>query len=167
MKKLTNLLLLFVMGIFALVPFSKVNAKEPANIYIFHGETCPHCQAAIAYFDSLKDEYGYMFNLVEYEVWSSEDNSKLMQTAMSIMGDKTDYIPYIIIGDKTFIGYSNESDEEILTAIKNLYESEDRYDVMEHLDSDTSSSSTPVYITLGVIVIGLVCVLGFSKAKAN
>lgn len=167
MKKFTNLLLLFIMGVIALVPFSKVNAKEPANIYIFHGETCPHCQAAIAYFDSLQEEYGYMFNLVKYEVWSNKDNSNLMQTAMSKMGDKTEFIPYIIIGEKTFIGYGSESDEEILKAIKNLYESEDRYDVMEHLDDDTSSSSTTVYITLGVIVIGLVCILGFSKAKAN
>lgn len=167
MKKFTNLLLLFIMGIFALVPFLEVSAKEPANIYIFHGETCQFCQAAIAYFDSLKEEYGYMFNLVKYEVWNSEENSNLMQSAMSVMGDKTEYVPYIIIGEKTFVGYSSESDDEIVSEIKKLYDSEDRYDVMDHLDAVTSSSSTTIYITLGIIVIGLVCVLGFSKAKAN
>src|SRR5574344_1863029 len=162
MKKIASLLILVMVGILSLVPFTTVSAKEKVNVYIFHRSTCPHCQAAIKYFESLEEEYGDKFNLVKYEVWGDTKNADLMQQVADVFGDEVTGVPYIVIGDKTFKGYSESSNESILTAITDEYESNDSYDVMDHL-----GSSTTVYITLGIIVIGLVCILGFSKAKAN
>ena len=43
------------------------------------------------------------------------------------MGDEAKGVPYTIIGEKTFSGYSEEMNDEIIKAIKSQYK--DSYDV--------------------------------------
>ena len=47
-------------------------------------------------------------------------------------------VPYIVIGDKVFAGYSESYDDDIKSAIETLYKQSkaDRYDVMENLDKE-------------------------------
>lgn len=50
-------------------------------------------------------------------------------------GAPTTSVPYIIIGEESFSGFSESSSgEKIKTAIKELYESKDRYDVFEAME---------------------------------
>lgn len=164
MKKVTKILLTAIMAVAALSPFTKARAAEPINVYIFHGDGCPHCQEALEFFDSIKDES--MFKLVKYEVWYNEDNSALLQKVADKLDKEVSGVPFIVIGDKVIAGYSEELNDEITESIKSQYESDNRYDVMEGLEIK-ESSNTAVYIVLGVIIVGFVALLGFSKAKAN
>ena len=52
MKKLKILLF----SLLILLPIS-VSAKEKVNLYLFHSETCTHCQAEIKYLKELEKEY--------------------------------------------------------------------------------------------------------------
>lgn len=166
MKKITKTFLIVIMGILTLVPFTKVNAKEAAKVYIFHGSTCPHCQEAMAFFDSIESELGDKFDLVKYEVWSDADNAALMKDVAAVLNKDASGVPFIVIGDTVFEGYASNYDEDIKDAIEELYNSNDRYDVMNELGETTTNSST-VYIVLGIIVVGFVSLLAVSKAKAN
>ena len=181
MKNLKYILVLFVL---LLLPVT-ASAKEKANIYIFRGEGCGYCASAIAFFDGLDDEYKGYFNLVKYEVWSNADNSALMQKVGSVFKETPKGVPYIIIGEETFNGYSSSMDTAIKAAIKNLYESDSRYDVMDHLTDgttvtkdttkDTAKETSKItfddvykYVSTGflVIIAGLLAVMIFQK-KGN
>lgn len=166
MKKIKNIFFVLIMGVISMMPFIKTNAKEPVNVYIFYGSTCPYCEAAMEYFDSLEEEYGDMFDVVGYEVWNDANNAELMESVAAQFKEAIDGVPYIVIGEKTFQGYASSFDDQILEAIKTAYNEESRYDVMEYVEGN-SGTSVAVYITLGVIVISIVSLLAFSKAKAN
>jgi len=129
MKKL---LLTLLLGLFIL-PFG-VFAKEKVPVYFFHGDGCPHCAEAKMFFDSLEStEYGNMFEIKSYEVWNDEDNAKLMY-AFAVINDEADEatgVPYIVIGDKSWIGYTDTFDKELKDQIKKVYEQDTRYDVMK------------------------------------
>ena len=111
------------------------NYSEDDNqvtIYMFRGRGCGYCKKFLTFLNSIVDDYGKYFKLVSYEVWYDESNSELMQEVSSFMEQPADGVPYIIIGDKVFKGYSENYDEDIKSQIKSLYNTnkKDRYDVM-------------------------------------
>lgn len=108
--------------------------NDQITIYLFRGSGCGYCKSFLNYLNSIVDEYGKYFKLVSYEVRSNTENSELMQKAAQILGDQANGVPYIIIGDKSFLGYSSKYNESIQTAIKDLYESDDRYDILEEIE---------------------------------
>lgn len=92
--------------------------KGKVNIYIFWGDGCPHCSEAHAFFDSIKASYSKYFNLYGFEVWYNDDNNELFKTFADAKKDEAQGVPYIIIGNKSFLGYVSEWDGEIKDAIK-------------------------------------------------
>lgn len=119
-----------------------VNSDNKPNIYLFRGHGCGYCKKLITFLETIVEEYGQYFNLVSYEVWYDEDNYNLMKNVASIFNDPATGVPYLVIGDKTFIGYSSSSDENIKNAIKELYEKTDRYNVMDHLSEAKNDDTT-------------------------
>lgn len=97
------------------------------NIYFFWGDGCPHCEAEFEFFDSIEEEYGKCYNLYTFETWYHEENIDILNTFASNMGDEVKGVPYTIIGDKTFIGFSDKYKEDFVSAIEEQYENS--YDV--------------------------------------
>lgn len=176
MKRLGLLLTTLFVSLFFFVPqaFAK---QEKVDVYFFRGETCPHCQEAEEWFDSLDDKVKAKFNIIDYEVWYNADNSKLMNKVANVFGDTSIGVPYIIIGDKTFIGFTESYEEAILSQIDTVYQmnKEDRYDVMAHLDeaSDNTNSnkeandSKAAVIVIVFLVIACGGVLIYMVSKSN
>lgn len=165
MKKILSLLLTVVVGVCVFLPFINANAKEPVNVYLFYGEGCPYCEAAIEFFDSIEEKYGSKFDLIKYEVWYNSDNSALMKDVASKLNQTVKGVPFIVIGEQSFPGYAESYNEKILAAIDELYNSEDRFDVLE--GETSNNDKLVVYIVLSVIIVSLVGLLAFTKAKAN
>ena len=121
MKKFIITLCLMIMLIPGIV---KAETKDPVDVYIFHGDGCPHCAEAFEYFESLEEDYGKYFNLHRYEVWHSASYHDLLLKVAEELGTKSSDVgvPYIVIGDKVFLGYSKSYNEKIISAIKLEYE---------------------------------------------
>ena len=162
LKKILLVLLLLVM----VVPFNTISAKEKVKVYIFRGEGCPHCEEALEFFDKLgkRDKYNVMYDLKKYEVWYDKDNAKLMENVAKELGTEASGVPFIVIGKKSFSGYSSNSDSQIKQAIKDAYESDDYVDVVAKVQNnlEESKSDFPVVgITITIasavlIIVGLV-----------
>lgn len=193
MKRITKILLAVMIGIFVSIPFVQVKAAgEPVKVYLFYGNGCPYCENALAYFASIEEKYGDKFDLVKYEVWNDSTNAALMQAVGKTMGDEVSGVPYFVIGDKSFSGYNEQYNSQIIDEIEKNYSSETRYDVIAATDFDASTANgvleetvgsgnsanfsntssavtTPLvtYIVLAVIVVGLAGLLFFAKSKAN
>lgn len=183
MKKIKNLLLVLLV-VMTVLPFNvkaeteKPEAnKEPVNVYLFRGETCHYCEAALEWFNSIEEEYGDYFNLVDYEVWYSEENSKLMEEVAELQGDTASGVPYIIVGKYSYPnGFAADSiadstteqtmGDQLIERILEEYESDNRYDVMVEVNNKPDYSNIVGIVSI-VVIAGLVIVAVISRKQNN
>ena len=124
-------------------------SEDKINIYLFRGNGCGHCKNFITFLYENIDELGKYFNLVSYEIFYNEDNSKLMSKVSKFFGEEATGVPYIVIGDKYFSGFGEGIKDDIKKAIKDLYKAKDRYDVfveMEKPVEDTNVKDTSAQV---------------------
>ena len=108
------------------------------NIYFFHGQECPHCASEIEFLKLLETRYEGKYNIYYYETWHNQENKELMLQAKKIMGDTASAaVPYTVIGEVSFIGYSESVGEKIELNLKNYLEiiSEEEYLVNKASDN--------------------------------
>ena len=170
---------LFIIGLLLILPFvgmSVANAdSKKVNVYLFRGEGCPHCEEAIEWFnDSLSkdEEYKDLYELVKYEVWYDENNSNLMQEVATELGTEASGVPFIVVGDQYFSGFSaTQTPEKIKAAIKEQYDNKDYKDVVaavkkgESVDKKGSTSILPIIIVSAISVGVVLALVFFTKEK--
>lgn len=175
MKSIKYIVLLLLMIL--IVPFSvfaeeekKEDSKE-VKVYFFRGEGCSHCAEATEWFKSIEEEYGDRFEIVDYETWYDEDNSELMQKIAKARGeeDSATGVPYIIIGDKSWVGFADDYKDEIKSQIDTEYgkEIKDRYDVMELMGDIKKEDNKGSDVATLIIVLLIVGGIGFGIYKAR
>lgn len=106
MKKFSYVLVF----LFMFIP-SMVFGKE-LNIYLFHGDGCPHCRDEIAFLDEYLEDKDNI-HLYKYEVWYDEDNQNKLAEVGKITGAEADSIPYLVVGDYVITGYSEGLSKKI------------------------------------------------------
>ncbi len=119
-------------------------SDDQIPIYLFRGKGCFFCRSFITFLTTIVKDYGNYFKLVSYEVWNDTTNKNLMTEVANFLNEPANGVPYIVIGDKVFGGYTASYDEEIKSAIMTLYKSDDRYDVFEEMkkaEKNTNSTS--------------------------
>ena len=126
----TIIVTLLVIG-FGVYFFVFNTKKEKINVYLFWGNGCPHCENAKEYFNSIEDEYGKYYNLIEYEVWYERDNYNLMVKVSEELEANGSGVPFIVIGDEYFRGYAASINEKIQEAIVSQYENSNYVDIIE------------------------------------
>ena len=149
--------------------------NDKINIYLFRGKGCAFCRAFLTFMDSITEEYGKYFNMVSFEVWNNENNWYLFNRVSYFKDNEiAQGVPYIIIGDKVFGGYSNTYDEDIKKAITDLYNTpkKERYDILAEFEDTTGSSSSCnelaiILWTLGFVVVGTATIIIFTNYKFN
>jgi len=165
MSKSKNILCIcfLVLGFLFFPMASVVNAaeKEKATVYVFHSNTCPHCQSAIAYFKKLlaNEEFKDIFQVRTIE--TSKYNEISNEASEAMRGQKINGVPYIVIGEKEFEGYSSSSNESIKAAIKEAYDSgvDKIHDIVgeagELLEAEESTMMTTIIVVaIALLIIG-------------
>lgn len=106
------------------------------KIYFFRGEGCPHCADAEEFFNSIEEEYGQYYKILDYETWYNSDNAALLQKVGEARNEEISGVPYILIGDKSWSGYNDSFADDIKDTIKSEYEKAvaDRYDIANYVD---------------------------------
>lgn len=145
MKKIKKLLL--VLTILAVFPLG-VFAKEKVNLYLFKREGCMYCAGALSFFESLGEdaEYQNYFNLVVKDV-SNIENSNLMNKTAKKLGVTLSGVPFIVIGEQHFEGYTESYNDSLKEAIKNAYEHESR-DIVAEGNKDTSAATILILVAI-------------------
>jgi len=101
--------ILFIFTLFLCFPV--VKATDDVDVYLFHSETCLHCQAEIEWLNSIKDEYNVTIHL--YEVDKNKDNKAFMIDTASKMDINSPMTPFTIIGDTYYIGFEDSVKESM------------------------------------------------------
>lgn len=96
----------FIFGfllIFLLIP-AKVFALNEVNIYFFYGDSCNLCSQEETYLEALKERY-FNIRVYSYNI-SSDTNLNLMNQAKDLYNVTKSGIPFTVIGDTPFLGFS-------------------------------------------------------------
>lgn len=99
------------------------SSKDKLNIYIFWGDGCPHCKHLAEFLGEIQSEIGDKISLYTFEVWKDKNNLAFLKSFGKFLGENPKGVPYIIIGNKTYSGFS-ETDEETKQEIINLIKTE-------------------------------------------
>ncbi|OGB63735.1 hypothetical protein A2X44_04695 [candidate division CPR3 bacterium GWF2_35_18] len=95
-----------------LYPFlfaQQVRAEESkkVNIYLFWGEGCPHCASEKVFLEDFAKENSNV-KFYDYEVWKSEENRNLLIKVGDKLGVSVSGVPFLVVGDKYFVGFYSE-----------------------------------------------------------
>ncbi len=168
MKKITIILLLLL----CIIPFNikalsedyedKISdivnvevEEEKINLYLFRGEGCPHCRDEEKWLKQIKEKYKEYLNIYDFEVWYSKENQEKYFEVAERLEINTNSVPFTIIGEKAFVGYSSSISSNIEKAIK-YYIGEEINKNSRHIpilgDIDIKKTSLPlIAIVLGFI----------------
>jgi len=137
------------------------NDDKKVNLYLFRGEGCPHCAEAEEWFDSIKGKYGDYFKVVDYEVLNDEDNAKLMEKVAKLRNEDVSGVPYIIIGDKSWNGFDESYEDEMIKQIKSVYSQDvsKRYDIMNYVNDSSSNSKTKKSSSSDVLALIIILIV--------
>ena len=128
------------------------------NIYFFHRTSCPHCKKENKFLDEIEAKYKNI-NIYRYEVSSSSENSKYLKEVKTLFKEKSNGVPYTVIGDKTFLGYNEYVGDKIEKTIQDYLE------ISKKTEKEKSTFDLPVVgevnakeasIPLIAIVLGLI-----------
>ena len=98
-----------------------VNVKQEdgvVNVYFFYGDGCPHCAKEEKFFKLIEKKYGNKVHIYSYETWNNKNNKELMIESKKVFdafnkGVTEVSVPFTVIGDKYFAGYSDSIGEKI------------------------------------------------------
>lgn len=128
---------LIIFSLFISIIFiTNIKAEENlVNLYLFYSNTCPHCEAEMELLDELQEDYD---NLKIYKYEISEDENSLLLNKVSEMFDiNVTGVPFTIIGEKTFFGYSEENSKKKFIGAIEYYSSHGYIDkVGEYLGNE-------------------------------
>lgn len=150
-----------------------IATSNEVKVYFFRGEGCPHCADAETFFQSIEEEYGSMFEIVDYETWYNTENAALLEKVGEVRGEEIGGVPYILIGNKSWNGFTDEWGQEMLAEIKSQYNVDpaERYDVMQLIDTGSTGGEEKKSVgsdILSLVVILLIaCGIGFGISKAR
>lgn len=120
----------------SLMFISNIKAEENlVNLYLFYSNTCSHCEAEMKLLDELQEDYDNL-RIYKYEI-SEDKNSLLLSKVSEMFNTNVTGVPFTIIGEKTFFGYSEENSKKKFVGTIEYYSSHGYVDkVGEYLGNE-------------------------------
>jgi len=108
----------FVTMLFFPTAISPVNAQggNTVDLVLFYGQGCPHCAGMIGFLEEMESVYP-LLTVHQYEVYSHAENIPLFQKLAEAYGEGIDGVPMAFIGEKSFVGFSNQIGDQIKSEI--------------------------------------------------
>lgn len=139
MKKILLLagIIIFALSLF-LVSGSTARAATDPTIYFFWGDGCPHCKAEEKFFVELQKDYPKI-EIARFEVWYNARNRDIMTRAAEALKANVSGVPFTVIGEKSFIGFSDGNTDIQIRESVEYYYSHPYVDVLASVVSDQNA----------------------------
>jgi hypothetical protein len=109
---------------------NKPNEKifVPISLVDYEGQVLPK--------EEIKDLENYLWLFTKdypsiYEVWNDSNNKELYDRVKTYFKLKTNGVPFIVIGDDYYMGYTSSMNQDIESAIEKEYSKKDRFNILE------------------------------------
>jgi len=115
MKKIlfSVITILFLFSLFA----SSSSAAEEVKLYFFNGDGCPHCAKEEVFLADLASKNPEL-KIYSFEIWHNKSNLNLLVKVGEEMNTDVSAIPFTVVGDKTFSGYSDTIGQQIALQVE-------------------------------------------------
>lgn len=161
MKYIIKIFFTFLLFIFANNIFAK-EVSSNADIILFYGDGCPHCEKAQVYLNELKELYPDLI-IEELEVYKNVDNQKRMSEISDNLETEVKGVPFIVIGENYIFGYDSNgrTNKQILNYL-NIENSVEKVTEEESTSIDlplfgtisTGSISLPIFTIMVAVIDG-------------
>lgn len=120
----------------SLMFITNIKAEENlVNLYLFYSNTCPHCEAEMELLEKLQEDYDNL-KIYKYEI-SEDENSLLLSKVSEMFNINVTGVPFTVIGEKTFFGYSEENSKKKFIGTIEYYSSHGYTDkIGEYLENE-------------------------------
>jgi glutaredoxin len=95
--------------------------SEQVIVYVFRGEGCPYCHAAMNFLTELKTSYPQLI-VRDYEIYYNEENRTYLRQMAAHYGMEAGGVPVIFIGSKHWVGFAESVAVQIEAAIAGCLE---------------------------------------------
>ena len=147
MKKIKMLIIAFLLFIPFIVTADETDINKELRVYLFHQESCPHCQKEIEYLEELKEEYSNL-DIVTYEISKNEMNYNFYIKVANKINDNLDKkqqlsigsVPFTIIGTDFYVGFEVSQKDSIKKSIDKFLKN-DIVDVVSMIKNEEDISN--------------------------
>ncbi len=87
--------------------YTNTESSDKVNLYLFHGQDCPHCAEEREWLAKIEEIYKDSLNVYYYEVWYNKSNASIMSEIKQELSIGRDGVPLTIIGDNYYLGFSS------------------------------------------------------------
>ena len=128
--------------------------ENKINLYLFYGQECPHCEDERKWLEEIKEEYKDYLNIYEYEVWHDDTNKDNMEKVKEMFNETKTGVPFTVVGDTEYVGYSEVVASIIEGKIK-------EYSELEHKTNEVRLPFFAVVNMKSVSIPLVAVILGF------
>ncbi len=89
---------------------------EPAVMYFFWGEGCPHCAAAKPVLADMASRHPQLV-VRDYEIFNSAENRALFAAMADQVGFEASGVPTFVLGDQHWVGFAERTGPELEQAV--------------------------------------------------
>ena len=129
--------------------------ENKVNLYLFYGQECPHCEEEREWLEEIKNEYKDYLNVYEFEVWHNDDNKQKMETVKELLGESKTGVPFTVIGDTEYVGYSETIGSILENKIKSYSELDNNQNEIK-LPLLGTINAKDVSIPVVAVILGLI-----------
>ncbi|MBU0767188.1 hypothetical protein KKF55_05455 [Patescibacteria group bacterium] len=140
-------------------PANAQNVND-VDLVLFYGQGCPHCAGMIGFLEDMKSAYPSL-SVHKHEIYFHEENIPLFQQLAQEYGKGIDAVPTAFIGEKSFVGFSNQIGEDIENEIKKCIQKKcfsplrylSPHEIQESNTNKNMTSSITIPAVIGAAVV--------------
>lgn len=118
-NKYIKYIVILVLALFTFIPSTKALEENIVNIHLFYSKICPHCAKEIKVINELEKKYN---NLKVYKHETSTQKAyELLKKVENHFNIKVKTVPFTVIGEKYYSGYSEENTKKEFVEIIEVY----------------------------------------------
>ncbi len=104
---------------------SNVTVDPDADLVLFWGDGCPHCEQERGWLDSVTDQYPEL-QITQFEVWNNAENRDLFFSEAERLGFEASGVPTTVVGDRVWIGWSAPIQREVAAALDEILQAQEQ-----------------------------------------
>lgn len=118
-NKYIKYIVILVLALFTFIPSTKALEENIVNIHLFYSKVCPHCAKEIKVINELEKKYNNL-KVYKHET-STQEAYELLKKVENHFNIKVKTVPFTVIGEKYYSGYSEENTKKEFVEIIEVY----------------------------------------------
>lgn len=116
-RKILILIVIIIMFFSYSIGSQSAANLQDNTLHVFWGDICGSCETTLVYLDYLKKDYPEL-KIKYYEIYNNKDNHAILNEVLDKRGIDMFGLPVLILNDKTWIGYDDDTKKELLAELE-------------------------------------------------